>query len=43
MNVSGIVMSRALLYMAQRPGQQEKWSGNVWRALECSAGGKWKR
>jgi hypothetical protein len=36
-------MFGALLYMAQTPGHQENWSGSVWRALKCGAGGEWKR
>ena len=29
-------MFGALLYMAQRPGYQENWSGNNWIALKCA-------
>ena len=31
------VMFGALLYMAQRPGRYENWSGSIWRALKCGA------
>ena len=31
------------LYMAQRPGHSENWSGSNWRALKCGAGGEWRR
>ena len=30
----------ALDSMAQRPGQQEYWSGSIWRILKCGVGGK---
>ena len=35
-------MFGALLYMAQRPGHKEKWSGFIWRALNCGPGGEWR-
>ena len=37
------VMFGALLFMAQRSGHQENWSGVIWRALKCGAGGEWRR
>jgi hypothetical protein len=37
------VMFGALLYMAQRPGYQENWSGSIRRALKCGAEGEWRR
>ena len=37
------VMFGALLYMAQRSGHYENWSGSIWRALKCGAGGEWRR
>ena len=33
----------ALLYMAQKPGYQANWSGSIWRASKCGAGGEWRR
>ena len=34
---------KEMLYMVQRPGQKENCSGSIWRALECGAGGEWRR
>ena len=33
-------MFGALLYMAQRPGHYDNWSGNVWTAFKCVSGGE---
>ena len=36
------VMFGALLYMVQRPGHWENWSGSIWKAMKHGAGEEWK-
>jgi hypothetical protein len=36
-------MLGSLLYLSQRPVHCEKWSGTIWRAFKCGAGGEWRK
>ena len=38
-----LVMFGALLYVVQRAGHKENWSGNIWRASKCGARREWKK
>ena len=35
-------MFGALYCMVQNPGHWGDWSGSIWRALKCGAGGEWR-
>ena len=37
------VMFGALFYMTLRPEHYENWSGSIWGALKCGAGGEWRK